>query len=249
MSADADSLLPLKDAAIFATTRWSVVLLAAEGGEGAAARQSLEALCRSYWYPIYAYIRRSGHGPDDAQDLTQGFFTFALEKHLLAKADPARGRFRSFLLGAVRNFLGNEWQKQRAAKRGGGVPLLSLDVSLAEQRFAIEPATLEDPESIYERAWAVSIIELALERLAEEQVAAGKAAAFEKLRPALAGTPIASSAELAADLGSTEGAIRVALHRLRQRFREILRASIADTVEDPREVEAELQHLRRVLSR
>ncbi len=249
MSADAQSFSPFDQGAVFATTRWSLVLVAAEGGEGEAARRSLEALCRSYWYPIYAFIRRSGHWPNDAQDLTQGFFAFALEKHLLAKADPARGRFRSFLLGAVRNFLGNEWQKQRAAKRGGAVPLIPLDAALAEQRLAIEPATLDDPESIYERAWAVSVIELALERLAEEQTRAGKAEIFEKLRPSLAGAPTATAAELAAEVGSTEGAMRVALHRLRQRFRELLRASIADTVEDPREVEAELQHLRRVLSR
>jgi RNA polymerase sigma factor (sigma-70 family) len=248
MSADADSFSPIDRGAVFATTRWSVVLLAAEGGEGEAVRHSLEALCRSYWYPVYAYIRRSGHRPEDAQDLTQGFFMFVLEKHLLAKADPARGRFRSFLLGAVRNFLGNVWQKQHAAKRGGGGALIPLDVALAEERFAIEPATLDDPESIYERAWAVSVIELALGRLSDEQASAGKAAIFEKLRPALAGAAKTTSAELAAELGSTEGAMRVALHRLRQRFRELLRASIADTVEDPREVEAELQHLRRVLS-
>ena len=249
MSAHAHSSLPFDGGAVFATTRWSVVLLAAEGGEGDAVRRSLEALCRSYWYPIYAYIRRSGHGPEDAQDLTQAFFAFALEKQLLAKADPARGRFRSFLLGIVRNFLGNEWQKQRAAKRGSGVPIISLDLALAEQRFSIEPPMLEDPESLYERAWAVSAIELALQRLTEEQARAGKSALFEKLRPALSGAPTATSAELAAEMASTEGAVRIALHRLRQRFRELLRASIADTVEDPREVEAELQHLRRVLSR
>lgn len=235
--------------AVFATTRWSLVRLAAEGGEGEAARHSLETLCRSYWYPIYAYIRRSGHSPEDAQDLTQSFFAFALEKQLLGKADPACGRFRSFLLGTVRNFLGNQWQKGRAAKRGSGVPLISLDLALAERRFAVEPATLDHPESIYERAWAISAIELALERLREEQARAGKAALFEKLRPALSGAPAATSAGLGAEFGSTEGAMRVALHRLRQRFRELLRASIADTVEDPREVEAELQHLRRVLSR
>ncbi len=248
MTADTDSFSPIDRSAVFATTRWSVVLLAAEGGEGEAARHSLEALCRSYWYPIYAYIRRSGHRPEDAQDLTQGFFMFVLAKNLLAKADPALGRFRSFLLGALRNFLGNEWQKQHAAKRGGGVPFISLDVALAEERFAIEPATLDDPESIYERAWAVSVIELALERLSDEQARAGKGAIFDKLRPALAGAPTATFAELAAELNSTEGAMRVALHRLRQRFRELLRANIADTVKDPREVEAELQHLRRVLS-
>jgi len=234
--------------AIFATTRWSVVLLAAEGGEDEAGRRSLETLCRGYWYPIYAYIRRSGHAPHDAQDLTQGFFAFLLEKHLLAKADPTRGRFRSFVLGAVRNFLGNERQKQGAAKRGGGVSMISFDVATAEERLAIEPATREDPEWIYQRAWAVSVIELALDRLSEEQSRAGHARLFEKLRPALAGAASATAAELAAELGSTEGAIRVALHRLRQRFRELLRANIADTVHDPGEVEAELQHLRRVLS-
>jgi RNA polymerase sigma-70 factor (ECF subfamily) len=249
VSPDDDSFSPLQGAAAFATTRWSVVLLAAEGGEGEAARRSLEVLCRSYWYPIYAYIRRSGHSPHDAQDLTQGFFTFVLEKQLLAKADPTRGRFRSFLLGAARNFLGNEWQKERAAKRGGAVPFVSLDAALAEQRLAVEPATVDDPETIFERAWAVSVIELALERLTREQAAGEKAQMFEKLRPSLAGAPTASYAELAAEFGSTEGAMRVAVHRLRQRYRELLRATIADTVEDPREVEAELQHLQRVLSR
>ncbi|MEO8351068.1 MAG: sigma factor, partial [Chthoniobacteraceae bacterium] len=165
MSADVDSFPPLKCAATFATTRWSVVLLAAEGGDGEVERRALEALCRSYWYPIYAFIRRSGHSPHDAEDLTQGFFMFTLQKRLLAKANPARGRFRSFLLGSARNFLGNEWQKESAAKRGGAVPLISLDAVLAEHRFAAEPATVDGPESAYERAWAVSVIERALDRL------------------------------------------------------------------------------------
>lgn len=249
MTEPKDSHPASKNGGVFATTRWSVVLRAGQDGEGDESQRSLELLCQSYWYPVYAFVRRFGKSPHDAQDLTQGFFADILEKRFLAKADPARGRFRSFLLAAVRNYLGNEWQKETAAKRGGTTPPISLDAALAEQRFAIEPVTTDDPESIYERAWAVSVIELALDRIAREQAETGKAVEFEKLRPFLAGEHETSYADLSRELATTEGALRVAVHRLRQRYRELLRATIAETVDDPSEAEGELEHLRRVLSR
>ncbi len=222
---------------------------AGQDGADDGSQRSLEFLCQSYWYPIYAFVRRFGKSPHDAQDLTQGFFADILEKRVIGKADPARGRFRSFLLATLRNYLGNEWQKDTAAKRGGNTAPISLDAVLAEQRFAIEPVTTDDPSSIYERAWAVSVIELALDRLAHEQAEAGKAAEFEKLRPFLAGGHENSYADLSGELATTEGALRVVVHRLRQRYRELLRATIAETVEDPSDAEAELEHLRHVLSR
>jgi RNA polymerase sigma-70 factor (ECF subfamily) len=234
-------------AAVFATTHWSVVLKAGEvpGDESA---RALDALCQGYWYPLYAYIRRLGHSPHDAQDLTQSFFAYLLEKRLLTKADPESGRFRSFLLGSLKNFMANEWRRQSAQKRGAS-QTISFDAQDAEQRYAVEPVTETNPQTLYEQAWAVAVMEQAAASLETEYRTTGKAQVFDQLAPFLQGDrPGLTYAGIGAQLGMTEGAVKVAVHRLRQRFRELLRASVANTVADPLEVDGELQHLLHTLS-
>jgi RNA polymerase sigma-70 factor (ECF subfamily) len=237
-------------AAQFAETQWSLVLAAGRGGDSTRARDALAALCRSYWYPLYAFVRRQGHAPHDAQDLTQDFFARLLEKNWLAGVDRTRGRFRSFLLAAMKHFLANEWDKSKALKRGGGVHnFISLDAESAESRYALEPADNLTADKLYERRWALTLLDRTLARLRDEFVAEGKAKQFDELKFTLTGgrgeTPYA---ELAAKFGMTEGAVKVMVHRLRQRYREVLRAQIAETVGDAGEVEAELRHLFATLS-
>lgn len=233
----------------FATTRWSVVLRAGQTAAGDESAQALETLCRSCWYPLYAYIRRLGHPPHDAQDLTQSFFAYLLEKRLLAKADPESGRFRSFLLGSLKNFMANEWRRQSAQKRSAGQNI-SIDAQDAEERYAVEPATVENPQTFYEQAWAIALLDQAVELLEAEYAEAGKQAIFDLLAPGLQGETLTSTyAELGAQLGMSEGAVKVAMHRLRQRYRELLRAVVANTVAEPLEVDGELRYLLRVLSR
>lgn len=230
----------------FATTHWSSIRLAAQDGKSS--HPALEALCRAYWYPLYAFARRSGRSPHDAQDLTQSFFNYLLEKNLLAKADPAAGRFRSFLLASFRNFTSNEDQRSFALKRGGGSQVISWDVAHAEELFAEEPAGNETPETIYDRTWAVTVIDGALDALRAEYSASDKGALFKELSLFLTGDRGPSYAEIGTRLGLTEGNIKVAVHRLRQRYRELLRSTVANTVADPREVDAELHHLFRCLT-
>jgi len=233
---------------MFATTHWSVVLRAGHesGVEGDTA---LEALCRGYWYPLYAYIRRLGHSPHDAQDLTQSFFAYLLEKRLLTKADPESGRFRSFLLGSLKNFMANEWRRQSAQKRGAS-QTISFDAQDAEQRYAVEPVTETNPQTLYEQAWAVAVMEQAAASLETEYSTTGKAQVFDQLAPFLQGERHGLTyAGIGAQLSMTEGAVKVAVHRMRQRFRELLRASVANTVADPLEVDGELRHLMQALSR
>jgi RNA polymerase sigma-70 factor (ECF subfamily) len=235
-------------AAVFATTHWSVVLKAGEmpGDESA---RALDALCRGYWYPLYAYIRRLGHSPHDAQDLTQSFFAYLLEKRLLTRADPESGRFRSFLLGSLKNFMANEWRKASAQKRGAG-QIISFDAEDAEERYAVEPADETNPQSLYEQAWAVAVLEQAATSLETEYRAGGKQSLFDELVPFLQGERSdLTYAALGAQIGMSEGAVKVAVHRLRQRYRELLRAAVANTVADPLEVDGELQHLLQILSR
>lgn len=235
-------------AAIFATTHWSVVLRAGDA-PGDESDRALDALCRGYWYPLYAYIRRLGRSPHDAQDLTQSFFAYLLEKRLLTRADPESGRFRSFLLGSLKNFMANEWRHQSAEKRGAS-QTISFDAQDAEDRYAIEPADESNPQSLYEQAWAVAVLDQAMTLLEAEHAAAGKQILFEQLAPCLQGDRTASTyAEIGAQLSMSEGAVKVAVHRLRQRYRELLRASVANTVADPLEVDGELRHLMEVLSR
>jgi RNA polymerase sigma-70 factor (ECF subfamily) len=235
----------------FATTRWSIVLAAQDGrnahhGESAV-RTALGELCQRYWYPLYAFVRRQGHAPHDAQDLTQEFFARLIEKQWLASVVPDRGRFRSWLLASMRHFLANEWNRLGAQKRGGGALVLSLDETNAEGRYLHEPPDPLDAAQLFERRWALTLLDEVLARLRTEMEAAGKSAHFEALKPALTGEPIAHT-EAAARLGMSEGSVRVTVHRLRERYRELLRAAVADTVDSPAEIEAELQHLFAALS-
>ena len=241
--ADTDDRAQPKGGRRFATTRWSRVIAAGQA-QTTVSREALAGLCETYWYPLYAYVRRKGYGPNDAQDLTQEFFARLLEKNYLANADRAKGRFRSFLLGAVKHFLANEWDKARAQKRGGGKSAVPIDFSSAETAFGVEPADQSTAEKIFERRWALALLEQVLRRLREDYVRDGKEKLFEQLKPTL--TEASRSvpyAQIAAQLGSTEGAVKVAVHRLRQRYRELLRAEIADTVAGPDEVEDEIRNL------
>jgi RNA polymerase sigma-70 factor (ECF subfamily) len=234
--------------AVFATTHWSVVLTAGRTdtvrAEGALAR-----LCQTYWYPLYAYVRRRGYSAEDAQDLTQEFFARLLERQSLASADPNRGRFRSFMLGVMNHFLADEWNRARAQKRGGGATMLPLQFDTAETRYGHEPVDQTTPEQNYERRWAMALLAEVLRRLGEEYKEEGRAELFAELNPCLVGERMAQPyAELAARLGVNEGTIKTAVHRLRQRYRQLLREEIAHTVAEPGEVEAEMRHLFMVLS-
>lgn len=224
----------------FQTTQWSDVLALQEGSSEQAGA-ALENLCRAYWYPLYAFVRREGLAPADAQDLTQAFFARLLKRRDFEHVQRERGRLRSYLLAAMRHFLANEWKRARARKRGGDLTFVPLDEALAEARYAREPAAELSAERIYERRWAITVIETALERLEIEQSAAGQADRFAALKPALLGEEDApSQTETSARLGLNENALKQALFRLRQRFRALLREVIAATVASPLEVEEEL---------
>lgn len=235
----------------FATTRWT--LIARAQGDSAAARAALEELCRAYWPPIYAYIRTSLRSRDDAEaarDLTQGFFVVLFERRLLGRVDRSRGRFRSFLLIAVRNYLADEWSRARAQKRGAGEAILSLDVAgiaVVEARCADLLTDGTTPERAYERAWAQTLMERAMERLREAHSAPGARDRFEALRGVLTGSSPEGYAAIGARLGISLGAVKVAVHRLRQEYRALLVAEVADIVDGEAEVEAELRELLRAL--
>jgi RNA polymerase sigma factor (sigma-70 family) len=232
----------------FVTTHWSQVLSAGRS-DSTHARTALECLCRTYWPPIYAFVRRQGHSPHDAQDLTQEFFARLLDKNSLAGVDQARGRFRSFLLGALKHFLANEWDKARAQKRGGGQAHVPIDAAHAETSFAVEPADNVTPEMIFDRRWALTLLEQVMQRLREEYTGEGKAGLFAGLKCTLTGASRSVPyAQVAAELGMSEGAVKVAVHRLRRRYRELLRAEIARTVATPGEVEDEIRNLFAALS-
>ena len=232
----------------FVTTHWSVVV-AAGRNDTARARDALARLCQTYWHPLYAYVRRLGHSPPDAQDLTQEFFARLLEKNYLAGADESRGRFRSFLLASLKHFLANEWDKASAQKRGGGQTLIPIDFNAAETSCCFEPADNTTPEKIFERRWALTLLDQVLRRLRAEHVRDGKEKLFEQLKSTLTeASRSVAYAEIARRLDTTEGAVKVAVHRLRQRYREVLRAEIAETVASPGEVEDELRNLFAALS-
>ena len=234
---------------IFATTHWSVVLTAGTHHDTTRARDALARLCQVYWYPLYAYVRRLGHNAPDAQDLTQAFFEQLLRRQSLASADPERGRFRSFILTAMNHFLAVEWKKARARKRGGGSHNLSLDWAAAEQRFDLEPATTVAPARLFERHWALTLLGEVLNRLEREYQAEGKGGLFAAIKETLLGRRESQPyAELAETLGMNEGALKVAVHRLRKRYRELIRAEIANTLDPSEDVEAEMRHLFRVLA-
>jgi RNA polymerase sigma-70 factor (ECF subfamily) len=231
------------NAANFAPTRWSVVLTA-RGSDSTHVRDALEKLCRTYWPPIYAFVRRQGHSPHDAQDLTQEFFARLLEKNYLADVDRAKGKFRSFLLASLKHFLANEWDKAMAQKRGGGKIFVPIDAQSAETKLGIDPADAQSADKIFERRWALTLLEQVLRRLREEYIGDGKEELFEQLKPTLTeASGRISYAAMGARLGMSEGAVKVAVHRLRQRYRELLRAEIAETVASASEVEDELRNL------
>jgi RNA polymerase sigma-70 factor (ECF subfamily) len=227
----------------FATTHWSVVLTA-QRNDSTRAHAALSHLCRAYWYPLYAFVRRQGYSAHDAQDLTQEFFTRLLAKNYLAVVARERGKFRSFLLGSLKHFLANEWNRAQAAKRGGGREIISLDETDAEGRYALEPADDSTAEKIFERRWATTLLDQVVARLRDEYVRAEKTELYETLKNCLTvESRTVPYAELAARLSTTEGAIKVAVHRLRARYREALRDEIAQTVSSAEEVEEELRHL------
>jgi RNA polymerase sigma factor (sigma-70 family) len=241
------SVGPLAGQPLFATTHWSVVLAAANE-ETPGATAALERLCRTYWYPLYAYVRREGHSPADAQDLTQEFFARLLARNSLSQVAPEKGKFRSFLLAVLRHFLSDQRDRVRAAKRGGGMEILSLDAQEAEDRYRLEPVERLDAEKIYERRWAMTLLEQAVNRLREELAAAGKAELFERLQSFVAGDREVTCIEVATELGLSESAVKSAVHRLRQRYRELVREEIAHTVADPAEIDAEICYLIQVMS-
>lgn len=232
----------------FVTTRWTIVLNAGRTDSTQAA-SALEKLCQTYWYPLYAFVRRQGHSPADAQDLTQDFFARLIAKHYLGDVDRSKGKFRSFLLASLKHFLANEWDKSRAQKRGGSHTFVALDAESAEGRYALEPAHDVTADKIYERRWALTLLDEVLKQVREEYVGDGKAKLFDQLKVTLTGERSEIPyAEIAGQLGMSEGAVKVAVHRLRQHYREALRAEIANTVASPDEVEDELRHLFTVLS-
>lgn len=231
----------------FETTHWSLVMAA--GGDDSAARAALAKLCEMYWYPLYAYARRRGADPDDARDLTQGFFTSLLERRDLESLRQERGSFRAFLLASLKHFLANDTARRLTQKRGGGTVVFSLAVDDAEGRYCFEPAEPATPESLYERRWALTIIERVLAHLRQEWEVSGRGAEFDELKACLLGeTPDGGYASVAEKLNTTEGAVRTAIHRLRRKFQARLRHDIAETVADPTGVEDELKYLVRALN-
>jgi RNA polymerase sigma factor (sigma-70 family) len=229
----------------FPSTLWTMVLDASRD-EPSQARAALTQLCQGYWYPLYSFIRRRGYSPHDAQDLTQAFFVQLLEKHGLERVDPEQGRFRTFLLASLKNFLANDWDKKQARKRGGGQTILSLERDRAESRYQLEPSHDLTPERHFERQWALTLLDQVLAALRDEYHADGKGDLFEELKAALIGRAD-SYAEIAVRLRRSEGAIKVAVHRLRHRYRELMRARIAETVGED-DIEDEMHHLLAVLS-
>ncbi len=238
-----DDKTPSQGYRVFATTRWSLVLSAGESG-GDDSERALAELCEQYWYPLYAFARRHGHNTEDARDLTQAFFTKLLEKRDLRTADPSRGRFRTFLLSAMKNFMAGQWRKDHTLKRGGAVKVLSLDFDWAEQSYGHEPYHELSPEAIYERRWALGLLEQAVTDLQNEYAEAGNSELFTALKGFLGSTDeVLPYPELARRLGQKEGALRTAVSRLRSRWRKRIRELVAETVHDESEIQDELRSL------
>ena len=224
-------------------TRWSVVVKATET-EAEEGRQALNDLCRAYWYPLYAFVRRQGYGPHEAQDLTQSFFAQFLARKYLKRADRKRGRFRSFLLACLKNFLANEWDRAHARKRGGDQTAISFDEQEAESRYRLEPVNAESPDRIYERRWALTLVERVLCSLQREYEKAGRVELFAALKPALSGGRNSLPySEIGMQLGMNEGAVKVAVHRLRKRYKALFREEIRQTIAQPGEMEEEIRHI------
>ncbi len=230
----------------FATTHWSVVLEAQ--GESPAAQEALEKLCRTYWRPVYSFIRRQGAGPAEAEDFTQGFFALLLERRDLDAVRREKGRLRSYLLTSLKHFLTNERSRAMAVKRGEGQRLIPLEDLRVRERAGFEPADIASADHVYERRWALTVLDQVLTRLGDENRATGKLLLFDQLQKSLTDEPERpSQAEIAHELGMTENAVKQAFHRLRQRYRELLREEIAHTVMAPGDIEDELRHLIAVL--
>ena len=227
----------------FETTRWSVVQ-AAGSDASTEARAALTTLCETYWMPLYWYARRRSQRPDEAQDLTQAFLTEFIEKYRIRAANRERGRFRSFLLASFKHFILNDAQARRAEKRGGGIPALSLEFDTAEGRYVLEPPDTRTPEAIFDRHWAMTVLDLSLRRLEREAVEEGRGLEFDLLKPSLLGESAEGGyAAIARALDMTEGAVKVAVHRLRRRFREMVRQEIAQTVTTEAEIDEEVRYL------
>jgi RNA polymerase sigma factor (sigma-70 family) len=231
------------DTSRFATTHWSLVLAA---GDSAALEheQALSRLCQAYWFPLYAYLRRQAHDPHQTEDYIQGFFAHLLEKRALCRANRNRGRFRSFLLSSLKNFLRDEWDRTHSQKRGGDKKIVSLDAMTAEARYALEPADRLSPNKLFERSWALTVLQHALDQLKKESATAGKTWLFDHLKNNLTGKADAVSyRSAAAKLDMTEDAVKSAVYRLRRRYRELVREEIAQTVATDRQLEEEINEL------
>lgn len=227
----------------FSTTNWSAVLAAAQS-DPQASRLALERLCSRYWYPVYAFVRQRGHDVHESEDLTQAFFHFVLERQALHRVDPAKGRFRTFLLTALTNFLHNERDKHQAHKRGGRHQIVSLDEETAEAAYALDSVLAGQPEALYERRWAAMLVRRVLEQLQQAHAERGKSALFAGLQPWLTGEPTGADYErLGQVLGMEAGTVKVALHRARRQFGELLRSEVAHTVDRPEDIEPEIRHL------
>jgi RNA polymerase sigma factor (sigma-70 family) len=228
----------------FVATRWSVVLAAGGPDADSKRQRALEELAQIYWFPLYAFVRRQGQSPETAEDLTQEFFSRLIEKHSLRHVDPSKGKFRSFLLASLKHFLGNDYDKAQAQKRGGRRKVVALDALNAEARYAIEPVDEMTPERLFEQRWAWAVLDQVLLRLREQYTAKGQVALFEALKGALLQRPVAGQyADVAHKLGMNQGAVVVAAHRLRGRNRKLLRDEIAQTVAEPGLVDAEVTYL------
>jgi len=235
-------------AATFGTTHWSVVLAAGQN-DREKAHEALEQLCAAYWYPLYVFARRQGYDAAQSEDLTQEFFARLLQRNDLAEVGPERGRFRSFLLASFKHLLANEYHRQQTEKRGGLATLVSLDREQLETRYRLEPADAVTPETLFERRWALTVLERALDRVREEYVVSEKADLFEELREFLSNQKSVPHAAIAAKYGISVGAVGVTIHRLRKRYAEVLREEISHTVSIPEEIEDEIRHLIAVVGR
>jgi RNA polymerase sigma-70 factor (ECF subfamily) len=235
--------------AAFVTTHWSVVLAATQAGSPEA-ESALGKLCATYWFPLYAFVRRRGYSPEEAEDLTQGFFTQLLERQRLSRVEREGGRFRSFLLTCLKNFLSSEWNRAQAQKRGGGASFISLDRDKAEDEYRLQLGAPDTPETLFERQWALTLLDRVLDQLRTEWTYSHRAGAFELLQPWIVGECSEGGyAELGARLQCSVGAARVAVHRLRQRYRQVLQESISETVSSPEEISDELSYLMSVVAR